>query len=499
MQLDCSRDLNQIFISNYSANMLKTLGENMFKRLTGISITLLTALIVADATPTSADPGTRPSFQALRFEEDWSAFRPSGDERPFDSVKHVELSDDGNIWASFGGQLRLRGESWSDFAFRNSGARNDTFLLARLRAHADFHFGKHVRAFVEGKSATLTDRNLPGGRRTLDEDTLALQNGFLETSLDVGNKAPLVLRAGRQELLFGKQRLISPLDWANTRRTFDGFTARTKLLGATTTAFFTRPVTIRKRDSNSTNDAQDLFGLYATGFDVGPAMKADAYWIGLAADAAAIGNSAGSERRHTFGVRAFGPVLADGDYDVELAYQTGSLGPDDIEAYMVAAELGTKILRNTSTPTRIFIGANYASGDSRAGDGDANTFRQLFPLGHAYHGFIDIVGRQNVIDLLCGLRTRPMKKLKIGLDVHHFRRAERGDALYHAGGGTVRPGNSAGSKDVGIEVDLVGSYALDAASKLMFGYGHFFADDFIEDSGPSNDIDFVYLGWQYTL
>jgi hypothetical protein len=27
---------------------------------------------------------------------------------------------------------------------------------------------------------------------------------------------------GRQELLYGAQRLISPLDWANTRRTFEG-------------------------------------------------------------------------------------------------------------------------------------------------------------------------------------------------------------------------------------------------------------------------------------
>src|SRR5262249_14816356 len=33
---------------------------------------------------------------------------------------------------------------------------------------------------------------------------------------------PVYIRGGRQELLYGSERLISPLDWANTRRTFQG-------------------------------------------------------------------------------------------------------------------------------------------------------------------------------------------------------------------------------------------------------------------------------------
>jgi hypothetical protein len=35
-------------------------------------------------------------------------------------------------------------------------------------------------------------------------------------------EAPAYVRVGRQELLYGSQRLISTLDWANTRRTFQG-------------------------------------------------------------------------------------------------------------------------------------------------------------------------------------------------------------------------------------------------------------------------------------
>jgi hypothetical protein len=90
--------------------------------------------------------------------------------------------------------------------------------------HADFHAGEHFRAFVMGKSALVTDRELIGGRRTVDQDEADLQDAFVDLMTTVGD-TKLLLRSGRQEMAFGKQRLISPLDWANSRRTFDGFLA----------------------------------------------------------------------------------------------------------------------------------------------------------------------------------------------------------------------------------------------------------------------------------
>ena len=36
----------------------------------------------------------------------------------------------------------------------------------------------------------------------------------------ISGGATVTLRGGRQDLLFGAQRLIGPLDWSNTRRTF---------------------------------------------------------------------------------------------------------------------------------------------------------------------------------------------------------------------------------------------------------------------------------------
>ena len=54
------------------------------------------------------------------------------------------------------------------------------------------------------------------------------------------------------------------------------------------------------------------------------------------------------------------------DYDLEGAYQLGSLGGGDIDAFMIASQLGYKIATLYGAP-RPFLGFDYASGDGRAG------------------------------------------------------------------------------------------------------------------------------------
>ena len=50
------------------------------------------------------------------------------------------------------------------------------------------------RVYVEGKSALATDRDLSGGRRPLDEDSLDLQNAFLDIHGALGQDASWTLR-----------------------------------------------------------------------------------------------------------------------------------------------------------------------------------------------------------------------------------------------------------------------------------------------------------------
>jgi len=414
----------------------------------------------------------------------------------FDPIKYVPLTDDGFLWASFGGQVREQFEGWNNFGFVSSD--DDTFLLTRLRLHGDLHIGHSVRVFVEGISAHSTDRDLAGGNRTLDVNNADLLNAFVDVNLFPSEVTSLTFRVGRQELSFGRQRLVSPLDWANTRRTFEGASLIVRHRDWTVTGFYTQPVVVEKYSFDENANDVDFYGLYATTQLPSAKTGVDLYVLGLKKKPAGYNGTAGGERRTTVGNRVWGPIADTAfDYDTEGAYQFGDIGSGDISAFMVATQLGYTCEKTSGKP-RVTIGCDYASGDNRFG-GDVQTFNQLFPLAHAYTGYIDVLGRQNIIDLSTGVSLKPMAKLTVKADGHYFRRADGGDALYNAGGAPFRPGGASSSKDVGSEIDLTAKYQFGPHLIGICGYSHFFAGDFIEGSGPDSDIDFGYLTLQYTF
>src|SRR3989441_8644827 len=54
---------------------------------------------------------------------------------------------------------------------------------------------------------------------------------------------------------------------------------------------------------------------------------------------------------------------------------------------------------------RVYLEFDYASGDKKPG-GDVGTFNQLFPNAHSFLGYIDYIGRQNIISPNAGLTMR---------------------------------------------------------------------------------------------
>lgn len=466
----------------------------------------------------SETPPVRPAYRSLRFEEDWSRvseFRDGGD--PFDPLKRVPLAAGGSIWVGFGGQARLRLEAWDGFNFGAdagggapfSGPDRDAFLLTRLLAHADLHLGPHARVFLQGKSAFALDRDLLGGRRTIDVDELDLQNGFLELAAPLAVEgAALAVRAGRQELLFGSERLVSPLDWTNSRRTFDGVSAPARFSEWAIAPFWARPVVVEKYRFDRVGDDQDFGGVFAAGVIPSTEAKLDLYWLYLRRDAVtfngtadvptAFNGTSGREDRHTLGGRVGGKIPSTSfDAELEGAYQFGRLGPGHIDAFMVSLVGGYTADRAPWTP-RFFAGLDIASGDEAPG-GDVQTFHQLFPLGHAYLGWIDQVGRQNVIDAYPGITLKPARWLTLDVHAHFFWRAERSDGAYNAAGVRYRAPGPGLSAEIGQEIDVLARMQIDRHASIAAGYSRFFAGDAIEESGPSEDIDFGYLAAQYTF
>ncbi|MHC5003647.1 MAG: alginate export family protein, partial [Planctomycetota bacterium] len=298
-----------------------------------------------DTAPAAPPPFERPAFSFLRQNEDWSGLRdadPSQLTDFWDSIKHVPLNDDGSVWASFGGSSRLRLESWSGFGFGAPRDDSDTFLLWRTLLHADVHFGENVRAFVQGKSALSTDRDLPGGRRTLDVDSLDLEQAFVDFRIPIGDEAVLTLRPGRQALLFGKQRLVSPLGWSNTLRRWDGVSGILKYRGWTVTGFWSQFAPVEKYEFNDPDRQTQLYGVYATSKLTDPGIGVDLYWLGFERnDSVTFNGTTGEEDRYTVGGRLWGDIGDSGfDYDFEGAWQYGEVGDGDVDAFMIGSQLG---------------------------------------------------------------------------------------------------------------------------------------------------------------
>lgn len=410
------------------------------------------------------------------------------------SWKHIALDSSGAVWLALAAQSRTRVESWRNFGFGSAANHDADFVLQRLLASADLHVGPRFRAYVEAKSALLTERDLPGGRRPADADDFDLQQGYLEVAATTG-QSKLAFRGGRQELLFGRQRLVSPLDWANTRRTFDAVRGTLAFAGWSADAFYGRPVRVLKSEFNTWDDAVAFAGIYAQGRRR-RSLGLDVYWLALSRDAAAFNGTSGRERRHTLGARLLRPGGGPLELDLEAAAQFGSVGSEQVTAGMVSADVGW-LPRRAPAGLRLHAGADYASGDAAAG-GDVGTFNQLFPLGHAFLGYIDVVGRQNVTALNAGVGLKPAARIATDVTLHWLARARAADALYNAAGAVERAPGSATSRHVGTELDATAAFQFGRFGSALVGYSRFWPGAFVRATGAAGEIGFLYGSVQLT-
>jgi hypothetical protein len=464
---------------------------------------------VAQSGPPASQPPPPPPYTVVRWNEDYSYLKdPARRADLFDPIKYIALNDDGDWYLSLGGQARYRYELFNNNNF-GAGPQDDTgFHLTRLMAHADLHVGKYLRGFFLLKSALEDGR--AGGPRPADADEFDIEQAFIDLKLPVGESASVTLRGGRQNLVYGVHRLIGPLDWTNARRTFEGGKAivtfsKTHSLDL----FWVRPVLVEKEELNDGDSNTSFAGAY----DIlslpklwGEKSKSQLELYGLALNKqnASFPNiGAGDEERYTLGAR-FSSAPKPFDIDVEADYQFGKFNSGDISAWSLAVEGGYTFEQVLFSP-RAYLGFDIASGDEDPADEDLQTFNQLYPTGHIHFGYIDVIGRQNIIDIHPGAEltllkeARHAKKVALRADYHLFWRQSDEDAAYNAAGGVLRADLGSDETYIGSELDLLLNWQIDRHAAAYFGYSHFFAGDFIEETGPGDDIDFVYAAVTYTF
>lgn len=403
-----------------------------------------------------------------------------------ENLKQLSVGD-GTL--DIGGQYRLRYHNEHNMRGLGLTGRDDSFLLDRTRVFFNYRMNDRVRLFAEMLDAGSSYENF--APRQIEVNQLDGQNLFAEVVVLDTDAGKLTARGGRQEILFGVQRVLSPLEWANTRRRFDGGRLTWSNEDRTTDFLLLRPENINPHAFDSPNQNQVLYGVYNS--DKTFENPIDTYYLAFEDDIT-------FTRAHTLGTLIKGES---GDFlwDNELGYQFGRNGDSsDMSAYAVTLGAGRK-LKGGMKPT-VWLYYDWASGDDSVNNG----WNHLFPLAHKYLGYMDFFARQNIHDINGQFVLSPSEKLTLLVWAHYFALSNGNQGPYNVNGSAFNPGGTVGSRDLGQEIDVTGSYKITPRSDLCLGYSHFFAGNYFRKSTNSaaqplfaGDADFFYAQWLYNF
>jgi hypothetical protein len=398
-------------------------------------------------------------------------------------LKKIPLDGDPDWYVNFGGSLRERFESFSNsaFGFRGAGGvPSEDYILHRLLLSTDIHLGPYARIFVQLGSELEAGR-LPGPQPT-DRDRGDLAQGLYEFELPVATDAAIGGRIGRQEMMYGSNRLVDIREGPNIRQSFDGARIWMKLGEARVDAFWTRPVFVKEGWFDDTSDrTQQFYGVYlTTPVAIVDGLSMDTYFLGLDRQNAVLDAGVANEQRYTIGIRLFGgggPI----DYNFEFIDQFGHFGNRPISAFAVFSDTGVTIASAWGKP-RIAMKADVASGGNSRGTGTLGTFYPLFPKNN-YFNEASIETAMNYMDVYPYVQIQPRSDLALMAGIDILWRQNTHDSFYQPPGVPVVAGNANDKRFLGEALNLQAEWQVTPNLNVNAAFVHFFADGFLHAAG----------------
>ncbi len=439
---------------------------------------------------------------------------------------------------TIGGEARVRYEVRTGTTFGGTQA-NESAADHRIRLNVGYDLTPDVSFFAQIQDARVwggeagqggqvnTGIGAVSGANT-NGTGVDLHQGYLELRnvLIPG----LSLKAGRQEIMYGDQRLFGNFNWSMIGNTFDAvkmthssaladldlFWARiidnSQAAGTNTatTANSGAPLFPAAGQKSTTN--QDIYGAYLT---LKPARNwtIEPYYFLLAdarknATTTSFAPQASDQTRHTFGGRINGK--AGGlDTTLEAAGQKGAMGDGQaagyqdhalkINAHAEAAKIGYTFDAVPMKP-RIGFEFDYASGDNcvngaatqgcggLVGSGThMNTFDNLYPTNHGLYGGMDLQAWKNSVNYQANFTVKPspVSKLEFKYIVHRLARTT--DNWYRAGQ-TAYATTLSSNQEASLGQEFGVNYWHTFKEKFKFetGFGHFFAGAFLDKAAAVN-------------
>lgn len=299
-------------------------------------------------------------------------------------------------------------------------------------------------------------------------------------------------------MAFGSERLLGNANWLNTPRSFDGFRGTLRGNAYRLDAFAACMDKIHDGQFNECIPGSNIYGLYSTFSKLVPHASIEPFFFwrrqsGLKSEAGTIGIM----QQGTFGFHWNVKPASGFDYDVEMARQAGSLGPDTISAWAGHWLSGYTVAHSRYKP-RVVTEFNYATGDRNSKDGTRGTFDQIYPSGHDLYGLTDQVGWKNIEHIRGGFEIKPAVKWKLSTKYSSYWLADSHDALYSAASVALAksPTGTAG-RWVGQEIDFVGNYNYSKRTLFSAGFGHLFPGTFLNKTTPGVGYSYPYASLTY--
>ncbi|XZF15609.1 alginate export family protein [Chitinophagaceae bacterium MMS25-I14] len=430
-------------------------------------------------------------FRPQRYDDDYSYLASDTSHSWYKNTKYQPLSADGKVYLSLGGDFRFQYFNVKNEGWGEEPKDHDGYLFGRYLFHADLHLGRHFRAFGQLQSSTADGKI---NTSPVDQNPLDLHQAFIDYTTAAGKKGKLTFRAGRQELAYGTQRLVSVREGPNNRQSFDGLKMMYVSGDYKFDLFYSRYVAASKGifDDNINKNLK-FWGAYLVKNKVPVLKNVDLYYFGIWRNNFAFDNVKGDELRHSVGTRIWGG-RGTWEYDAEGVYQFGTIGDDDISAW-------TASLNTTYTFDKIKfhpqpgLKTEFISGDSKMGDGRTNTFDPMFPKG-AYFGLASLIGPVNLFDVHPSITLELSKRFEWMADCDFFWRYSSNDGLYAVNSSLIYSGKGISDKYIGAQYATDLAYTPNQYLYFRAEFTWFKDGPFLKQAGAGKDIFFTGITTQ---
>jgi len=448
--------------------------------------------------------GTESGTPATALKPNVVATEPAGAAMP----RAGDPQPTGLVWTP-GAQIFLRAEGRinPDFDAAANTPPDVAQVLERARLQLGATWG------VVGGFVQLQDARNWGfeGTTSSNEANTDLHQGWMEIAGAIPRrKLSGSIRAGRQEIDWGSQRMIGSFLWAPIARSFDAL----RLQGTAGrwradafVAMLAPPGTFTVGEppkSVQTRGEQLAAGLVS--FAAHDAFNIEAM---VMADLAAASMAAPTRDRrvYDFGGRLWGSPLGGLRYEAEGHGQAGRNEGLNHRAWAWAANLsytreskrvkpGGKIGYAMASGSRCT--GSSAAGVANCGAATSSDFFNFYPTNHIHYGLVDLLGWRNMRDLEVS-GSLAVDWFSASLGYHFFQLNEASGRWRDAAGGQVGSGWDTTNTDrtLGHEFDVVATLKPWKPLMVQPGYGVFLPRKAGRTLGGESPQHFVYL-WLVT-